>query len=148
MRQESFRILFLMRKGRTKKDGFATIYARITTGSFRQEIYFNCEGRPDLWNQRKERMMGTSRLSVKNNEMLDEFRVQILDIRSKLLAEGFEANALQIKQRYFNPLKHTMMLIAGRALTKDQKKTAAERMLCHRSSCGDVPCCGCRIRIR
>ena len=101
MRQESFRILFLMRKGRTKKDGFATIYARITTGSFRQEIYFNCEGRPELWNQRKERMMGTSRLSVKINEMLDEFRVQILDIRSKLLAEGFEANALQIKQRYF-----------------------------------------------
>lgn len=113
MRQESFRILFLMRKGRTKKDGFATIYARITTGSFRQEIYFNCEGRPELWNQRKERMMGTSRLSVKINEMLDEFRVQILDIRSKLLAEGFEANALQIKQRYFNPLKNTMMLIAG-----------------------------------
>ncbi len=113
MRQESFRILFLMRKGRTKKDGFATIYARITTGSFRQEIYFNCEGRPELWNQRKERMMGTSRLSLKINEMLDEFRVQILDIRSKLLAEGFEANALQIKQRYFNPLKHTMMLIAG-----------------------------------
>ena len=72
MRQESFRILFLMRKGRTKKDGFATIYARITTGSFRQEIYFNCEGRPELWNQRKERMMGTSRLSVKINEMLDE----------------------------------------------------------------------------
>ena len=57
--------------------------------------------------------MGTSRLSLKINEMLDEFRVQILDIRSKLLAEGFEANALQIKQRYFNPLKHTMMLIAG-----------------------------------
>ena len=113
MRQESFRILFLMRKGRTKKDGFATIYARITTGSFRQEIYFNCEGRPELWNQRKERMMGTSRLSLKINEMLDEFRVQILDIRSKLLAEGFEANALQIKQRYFNPLKNTMMLIAG-----------------------------------
>ena len=70
MRQESFRILFLMRKGRTKKDGFATIYARITTGSFRQEIYFNCEGRPELWNQRKERMMGTSRLSLKINEML------------------------------------------------------------------------------
>ena len=38
MRQESFRILFLMRKGRTKKDGFATIYARITTGSFRWKI--------------------------------------------------------------------------------------------------------------
>ena len=105
MRQESFRILFLMRKGRTKKDGFATIYARITTGSFRQEIYFNCEGRPELWNQRKERMMGTSRLSLKINEMLDEFRVQILDIRSKLkrfkeIRENPHFNALQVKFAY------------------------------------------------
>ena len=43
--------------------------------------------------------MVTSRLAQKVNEMLDEFRVQILDIRSKLLAEGYAANAAQIKQR-------------------------------------------------
>ena len=47
--------------------------------------------------------------------MLDEFRVQILDIRSKLLAEGYAANAAQIKQRYLNPTCNTMMLIAGLA---------------------------------
>ena len=35
-----------------------------------------------------------------------------------------------------------------RRLTRGQKKTVAERMFCHRSLCGDVPCCGCRIRIR
>ena len=57
--------------------------------------------------------MGTSRLAQKVNEMLDEFRVQILDIRSKLLAEGYAANAAQIKQRYLNPTCNTMMLIAG-----------------------------------
>ena len=113
MRQETFTILFLMRKGRPKKNGLASIYARITTGSLRQEFYFHCEGKPELWNQKKERMMGTSRLALKVNEMLDEFRVQILDIRSKLLAEGFAANAAQIRQRYLNPLNNTMMLIAG-----------------------------------
>ena len=59
--------------------------------------------------------MGTSRLAQKVNEMLDEFRVQILDIRSKLLAEGYAANAAQIKQRYLNPTCNTMMLIAGLA---------------------------------
>ena len=116
MRQETFTILFLMRKGRTKKNGLASIYARITTGSLRQEFYFHCEGRPELWNQKKERMMGTSRLALKVNEMLDEFRVQILDIRTKLLAEGYAANAAQIKQRYLNPTCNTMMLIAGRRL--------------------------------
>ena len=59
--------------------------------------------------------MGTSRLALKVNEMLDEFRVQILDIRTKLLAEGYAANAAQIKQRYLNPTCNTMMLIAGLA---------------------------------
>lgn len=124
MRQETFTILFLMRKGRTKKNGLASIYARITTGSLRQEFYFHCEGKPELWNQKKERMMGTSRLALKVNEMLDEFRVQILDIRSKLLAEGFAANAAQIRQRYLNPLNNTMMLIAG--LTDYVKRRQAE----------------------
>ena len=115
MRQETFTILFLMRKGRTKKNGLASIYARITTGSLRQEFYFHCEGRPELWNQKKERMMGTSRIALKVNEMFDDFRVQILDIRTKLLAEGYAANAAQIKQRYLNPTCNTMMLIAGLA---------------------------------
>lgn len=68
--------------------------------------------------------MGTSRLALKVNEMLDEFRVQILDIRSKLLAEGFAANAAQIRQRYLNPLNNTMMLIAG--LTDYVKRRQAE----------------------
>ena len=74
MRQETFTILFLMRKGRPKKNGLASVYARVTTGSLRQEFYFHCEGKPELWNQKKERMMGTSRLAQKVNEMLDEFR--------------------------------------------------------------------------
>ena len=124
MRQETFTILFLMRKGRPKKNGLASVYARVTTGSLRQEFYFHCEGKPELWNQKKERMMGTSRLAQKVNEMLDEFRVQILDIRSKLLAEGYAANAAQIKQRYLNPTCNTMMLIAG--LTDYVKRRQAE----------------------
>ena len=48
MRQETFTILFLMRKGRPKKNGLASVYARITTGSLRQEFYFHCEGKPEL----------------------------------------------------------------------------------------------------
>ena len=124
MRQETFTILFLMRKGRPKKNGLASVYARITTGSLRQEFYFHCEGKPELWNQKKERMMGTSRLAQKVNKMLNEFRVQILDVRSKLLAEGYTANAAQIKQRYLNPTCNTMMLIPG--LTDYVKRRQAE----------------------
>ena len=70
MRQETFAILFLMRKGRQKKNGLAPIFARITTGGLRQEVYTQCDSNPETWNQHKERAMGTN------------------DIRSKLLAEA------------------------------------------------------------
>ena len=88
MRQETFTILFLMRKGRPKKNGLASVYARVTTGSLRQEFYFHCEGKPELWNQHKERAMGTNKLAIQVNERLNDFRVKIIDIRSKLLAEA------------------------------------------------------------
>ena len=59
MRQETFAILFLMRKGRQKKNGLAPIFARITTGGLRQEVYTQCDSNPETWNQHKERAMAT-----------------------------------------------------------------------------------------
>lgn len=102
-----------MRKGGPKKNGQAPISAHITTGRFRQEIYTQCDCDPELWNQQKERAIRKSKLAIQVNNRINNFRIKIIDIRSKLLTEGFEANALQIKQRYINPLKNTMMLIAG-----------------------------------
>lgn len=124
MRQETFAILFLMRKGRPKKNGLAPIFARITTGGLRQEVYTQCDSNPETWNQHKERAMGTNKLAIQVNERLNDFRVKIIDIRSKLQAEGFAANAAQIKQRYLNPTCNTMMLIAG--LTDYVKRRQAE----------------------
>ena len=57
MRQETFAILFLMRKGRPKKNGLAPIFARITTGGLRQEVYTQCDSNPETWNQHKEPMI-------------------------------------------------------------------------------------------
>ena len=110
MRQETFAILFLMRKGRPKKNGLAPIFARITTGGLRQEVYTQCDSNPETWNQHKERAMGTNKLAIQVNERLNDFRVKIIDIRTKLLAEGYAANAAQIKQRYLNPTCNTMMV--------------------------------------
>jgi len=124
MRQETFTILFLMRKGRPKKNGLAPIFARITTGGLRQEIYTQCDSNPETWNQHKEHAMGTNKLAIQVNERLNDFRVKIIDIRSKLLAEGYAANAAQIKQRYLNPTCNTMMLIAG--LTDYAKRRQGE----------------------
>ena len=88
MRQETFAILFLMRKGRQKKNGLAPIFARITTEGLRQEVYTQCDSNPETWNQHKERAMGTNKLAIQVNERLNDFRVKIIDIRSKLLAEA------------------------------------------------------------
>lgn len=58
-------------------------------------------------------MVGTNKLSVQVNETLHTFRALIMDVRNKLLAEGFEANAIAIKRRHLNPLCHTLMLMEG-----------------------------------
>ena len=68
--------------------------------------------------------MGTNKLAIQVNERLNDFRVKIIDIRSKLLAEGYAANAAQIKQRYLNPTCNTMMLIAS--LTDYAKRRQGE----------------------
>ena len=81
MRQETFAILFLMRKGRPKKNGLAPIFARITTGGLRQEVYTQCDSNPETWNQHKERAMGTNKLAIQVNERLNDFRVKIIDSR-------------------------------------------------------------------
>ncbi|MEG2001158.1 MAG: phage integrase SAM-like domain and Arm DNA-binding domain-containing protein [Evtepia sp.] len=111
MKAGSFNILFMMRCGRPKKNGLAPICARITTDGMRQEIYTQCEGNPELWNQQKERMVGIGKLSIQVNETLLAFRAQIMNVRNQLIAEGREANAIEIKRRYLNPLCHTLMLI-------------------------------------
>ena len=41
--------------------------------------------------------MGMNKLAIQVNERLNDFRVKIIDIRSKLQAESFAANAAQIK---------------------------------------------------
>ena len=67
---------------------FPPIFARITTGGLRQEVYTQCDSNPETWNQHKERAMGTNKLAIQVNERLNDFRVKIIDIRSKLLAEA------------------------------------------------------------
>ena len=125
MKKETFATPFLMRKGRPKKNGLAPIFARITTGGLRQEVYTQCDSNPETWNQHKERAMGTNKLAIQVNERLNDFRVKIIDIRTKLLAEGYAAHAAQIKQRHLNPTCHTLQLHADPADYAQPRQDAA-----------------------
>ncbi len=113
MNNMNFNILFIIRCTRPKKNGLAPIYARITIGEQRQELYTQCDGDPGLWDQKKERAFGTNKLAVQVNETLNEFRAKVMEVRRTLQAEGYEANARQIKRRYLNPQCDTLMLIEG-----------------------------------
>ncbi len=49
MERKTFRILFLLRKCRTGKNGLAPILARITTNGLQSEIYIQCHVSPAKW---------------------------------------------------------------------------------------------------
>ncbi len=88
MERKTFRILFLLRKCRTGKNGLAPILAGITTNGLHSEIYIQCHVSSAKWNQTKERATGNDRLSCQVNASLDDFRATILEIRQELIEEG------------------------------------------------------------
>lgn len=106
MKRETFRVLFMLRRARTTKNGLAPILVRITTSGLKSEWNTQYHADPAKWNQSKERATGSDRLSVQLNSLLIDFRSKILDVRNQLQREGLEGNALQIKDRWQNP-KHT-----------------------------------------
>ena len=124
MRQETFDILFLMRKGRQKKNGLAPIFARITTGGLRQEVYTQCDSNPETWNQHKETRDGNEQAGHSGQRTTERFPRKNHRHPLQTAGRGYAANAAQIKQRYLNPTCNTMMLIAG--LTDYVKRRQAE----------------------
>jgi site-specific recombinase XerD len=112
MERKTFRILFLLRKCRTGKNGLAPILARITTNGLQSEIYIQCHVSPAKWNQTKERATGNDRLSCQVNTCLDDFRARILEIRQELIDEGYDGNAVQIKERFAKPKHSALMFLA------------------------------------
>jgi site-specific recombinase XerD len=112
MERKTFRILFLLRKCRTGKNGLAPILARITTNGLQSEIYIQCHVSPAKWNQTKERATGNDRLSCQVNACLDDFRARILEIRQELIDEGYDGNAIQIKERFAKPKHSALMFLA------------------------------------
>ena len=125
MRQETFTILFLMRKGRTKKNGLAAVYARITTGSLRQEFYFPLRGQTRIVEPEKGTDDGykppcTEKSMKCSTNSAYRFWTSAPNCWLKVLPPMPRRS----RQRYLNPLNNTMMLIAG--LTDYVKRRQAE----------------------
>ena len=111
MERNTFRILFLLRKNRTGKNGLTPILARITTNGLKSEIHIQCHTNPTRWNQAKERATGNDKLSFQVNACLDSFRARALEVRQQLIAEGYDGNAIQIKERIAKPKHSSLMFL-------------------------------------
>ncbi|EKC73722.1 transposase, partial [human gut metagenome] len=83
--------------------------ARISVNGIAKEIYTQCRTAVDKWDPAKGRATGRDRLSYEVNAYIDDFRAKVIEIYRTLQAEGFEGNAIEIKERLKSPGKQVRM---------------------------------------
>ena len=110
MNRKTFCISFFLRRVRTVK-GMAPILARITINGISKEVYTQCRTPVDKWDTAKGRATGRDKLAYEVNAYIDDFRAKVVEIYRILQAEGFEGNALEIKERLQSPGKQAKMFL-------------------------------------
>lgn len=110
MNRKTFCISFFLRRVRTVK-GMAPILARITVNGISKEVYTQCRTPVDKWDTAKGRATGRDKLAYEVNAYIDDFRTKVVEIYRTLQAEGFEGNALEIKERLQSPGKQAKMFL-------------------------------------
>ncbi|MCD8275275.1 MAG: site-specific integrase [Alistipes sp.] len=110
MNRKTFCISFFLRRVRTVK-GMAPILARITVNGISKEVYTQCRTPVDKWDTAKGRATGRDKLAYEVNAYIDDFRAKVVEIYRTLQAEGFEGNALEIKERLQSPGKQAKMFL-------------------------------------
>lgn len=121
MKRKTFRISFFLRKARLSKTGMMPIFARVSTSGLRQDFYIQYQVKPELWDMTKERATGRDKYCYQVNAFLDDYRVRIIEVYRELLREGFEGNAIEIKNRIRNPKTSTRMFLAELAIYADKR---------------------------
>ena len=112
LNRKTFFVSFFLRRDRVMKNGTAPIMARISVNGIAKEIYTQCRTAVDKWDPAKGRATGRDRLSYEVNAYIDDFRAKVIEIYRTLQAEGFEGNAIEIKERLKSPGKQVRMLLA------------------------------------
>lgn len=118
MKQNTFSILFLIRKTRLTKKGEAPIQMRITANGRFIELNTQRKIEPANWNQKKERVIGKTPAYQEINRYLELLRTQAYEIQKKyfkrmdirnryLLKNIFKVNITHAKC-FLKHLKNTM----------------------------------------
>lgn len=121
MNRRTFYISFFLRRARTSK-GMAPILARISVNGISREVYTQCRTAVDKWDKAKGRATGRDKLAYEVNAYIDDFRAKVVEIYRTLQAEGFEGNAIEIKERLRSPGKQVRMLLAELTLYCEKRQ--------------------------
>ena len=87
MRQESMKILFLVKKGSLMKNGELPISIRVTINGVHEEARIQRSIAPNLWNQDKGCSKGKDRNSLEINNFIDALKTKAHHLHKELLLE-------------------------------------------------------------
>lgn len=100
----------------------APILARISVNGISREVYTQCRTAVDKWDKAKGRATGRDKLAYEVNAYIDDFRAKVVEIYRTMQAEGFEGNAIEIKERLQSPGKQVRMLLAELTLYCEKRQ--------------------------
>lgn len=106
--KDSFRVAFFLRSN-VLKNGEQPVFMRITVNGQRAENNIQKSILPNLWNQAKERAVGSGRTAVDLNRFIEEARIKVHQIVTELQQNDEPVNAKVVQQRFYgiNPNKKT-----------------------------------------
>ena len=104
--KDSFRVAFFLRSN-VLKNGEQPVFMRITVNGQRAENNIQKSILPNLWNQAKERAIGSGRTAIDLNRFIEEARIKVHQIVTELQQNDEPVNAKVVQQRFYgiNPNK-------------------------------------------
>lgn len=101
MKQETFNVLFFLKKNRIKANGEAPISVRITVNGQYFEIYIKRSIPVDQWDQPRGRAKGKSRIATETNLYIEAIRSKIFQIHRELESNGRDITVETVRNKYF-----------------------------------------------
>ncbi|GAB5472399.1 MAG: site-specific integrase [Maribacter sp.] len=109
--QNSYHILFYIKKGKADQKGNANIYLRITVDGQRSEMSINRKVPVEKWNARAGRVKGVSQLAQEINSYISTLTVKLNRIHQNLVEKNIPISAGMVKSIFLNDGKQTKMLL-------------------------------------
>ncbi|EEX19788.1 site-specific recombinase, phage integrase family [Prevotella veroralis F0319] len=102
MEKEKMKLLFYLKRGTQDKNGKSPVMGRISVGRSMVQFSCKCACTPNLWDSRKQRLVGKSAEAVSVNNELDRLQVSVCKVYEMLLKKSnASVRAEQIKELVF-----------------------------------------------